>query len=58
MSTTAHPLGRLSSSQQPSPATYTITAQGAGSCTLAFVDLFGQRAPVAVGVTLTQGVLK
>jgi hypothetical protein len=45
-------------SQQPAPATYTITAQAAGSCTLAFVDRFGQRAPVSVGVTLTQGTLK
>ena len=45
-------------SQQPAPATYTITAQGAGSCTLAFVDRFGQRTPVAVGVTITQGALK
>ena len=45
-------------SQQTAPATYTITAQGAGSCTLAFVDRFGQRAPVTVGVTLTQGVVK
>ena len=45
-------------SQQPAPATYTITAQGAGSCTLAFVDRFGQRAPVVIGVTLTQGTLK
>jgi hypothetical protein len=44
--------------QQSVPATYTITAQGAGSCTVAFVDRFGQRAPVAVGVTLTQGSLK
>ena len=45
-------------SQQPLPATYTITANGAGSCSLAFVDGFGQRASVAVGVTLTQGVVK
>ena len=45
-------------SQQPLPATYTITANGAGACTLAFVDRFGQRAFVAVGVTLTQGVVK
>jgi hypothetical protein len=45
-------------SQQPAPATYTITAQGAGSCTLAFVDSFGQRATVTVGVTLTQGALE
>jgi len=45
-------------SQQPAPATYTITAQGAGSCTLAFVDRFGQRATVAIGVTLTQGSIK
>ena len=43
---------------QPAPATFTITAQGAGACTLAFVDRFGQRASVAVGVTLTQGTLK
>ena len=45
-------------SQQPLPATYTITANGAGSCTLLFVDGFGQRASVAVGVTLTQAVVK
>jgi hypothetical protein len=44
--------------QQSVPATYTITAQGAGSCTLAFVDRFGQRAQVTIGVTLTQGTLK
>ncbi len=43
---------------QTAPATFTITAQSAGSCTLAFVDRFGQRAPVAVGVTLTQGTIK
>jgi hypothetical protein len=43
---------------QPAPATYAVTAQGAGSCTLAFIDGFGQRAPVTVGVTLTQGSLK
>ena len=43
---------------QQSPATFTITAQSAGACTLAFVDRFGQRAPVAVGVTLTQGSIK
>jgi hypothetical protein len=45
-------------SQQPAPSTYTIVALGAGSCTLAFVDRFGQRATVVVGVTLTQGTLK
>ncbi|HEY0382848.1 MAG TPA: hypothetical protein VGC72_11690 [Candidatus Elarobacter sp.] len=45
-------------SLQNAPATFTITAQGAGACTLAFVDRFGQRASVAVGVTLTQGALK
>ena len=44
--------------QQAVPATFTITANSAGSCTLAFVDRFGQRAPVAVGVTLTQGTVK
>jgi hypothetical protein len=43
---------------QSSPATFTITAQAAGACTLAFVDRFGQRAPVAVGVTITQGAVK
>ena len=43
---------------QSSPGTFTITAQGAGACTLAFVDRFGQRAPVAVGVTITQGAVK
>ena len=45
-------------SEQPAPATYTITATGAGSCALAFVDRFGQHAPVAVGVTVTQGTVK
>lgn len=44
--------------QQPAPATFTVTAQGAGACTLAFVDRFGQRASVTVGVTLTQGSIK
>ena len=45
-------------SLQPAPATFTVTAQAAGSCTLAFVDRFDQRASVAVGVTMTQGSLK
>ena len=45
-------------SLQLAPATFTITAQGAGACTLAFVDRFGQRVPVTVGVTLTQGSIK
>ena len=50
--------GVTPNAQQSLPATYTITARGAGSCTLAFVDNFGQRAPVVVGVTLTQGTVK
>ncbi|MEA2721056.1 MAG: hypothetical protein QOJ39_2920, partial [Candidatus Eremiobacteraeota bacterium] len=37
------------------PATFTITARGSGACTIAFADAFGQRATVAVGVTITQG---
>lgn len=37
------------------PATFTITAQGSGACALGFADAFGQRASVAVGVTITQG---
>ena len=45
-------------SLQTAPATFTITAQGAGACALAFIDRFGQRAAVAIGVTLTQGSLK
>jgi hypothetical protein len=40
------------------PATFTITAQGAGSCTVTFTDAFGQRAALAVGVTLTQGTIR
>jgi hypothetical protein len=40
------------------PATFTITAQGSGACTVAFSDRFRQRATVAVGVTLTQGSIK
>jgi hypothetical protein len=45
-------------SSAPAPATFTITAQGSGACTLAFTDRFGQRATVAVGVTVTQGSIK
>ncbi|HWT06275.1 MAG TPA: hypothetical protein VN224_11000 [Xanthomonadales bacterium] len=51
-------VGVTPASQQPAPATYTITAQGAGSCTVVFADRFGQRAAVVAGVTLTQGSLK
>jgi ABC-type transport system substrate-binding protein len=40
------------------PAMFTITAQGAGSCSLAFLDGRGQRATVTIGVTITQGALK
>jgi hypothetical protein len=40
------------------PATFTITAQSAGSCSLPFYDTYGQRASLAVGVTITQGNLK
>jgi hypothetical protein len=43
---------------QPAPATFTVTALAAGSCTLGFVDGFAQRASVAVGVTVTQGSIK
>ena len=44
--------------QQSAPASYTLTAQGAGACTITFADRFGQHAAVAVGVTLTQGSIK
>lgn len=40
------------------PATFTVTAQGAGTCTLGFTDRFGQRAQVAVGVTITHETLQ
>jgi hypothetical protein len=40
------------------PATFTITAQTAGSCSIAFSDIYGQRASLTVGVTITQGTLK
>jgi len=40
------------------PATFTITALGAGSCAIGFVDQYGQRASVQVGVTVTQGTIK
>jgi hypothetical protein len=40
------------------PATFTITALGAGACALAFSDRFGQHAVVAVGVTITQGSIR
>jgi hypothetical protein len=42
----------------PAPATFTITAQAAGACSLTFSDRFGQRAAVAIGVTVTQGTIK
>jgi hypothetical protein len=44
-------------SSASAPATFTITAQASGACNLAFSDRFGQRATVAVGVTVTQGTL-
>ena len=40
------------------PATFTITAQGAGSCTVAFADAFGQHTTLTVGVTVTQGKIQ
>lgn len=40
------------------PATFTITAQGAGSCTVAFADAFGQHTALNVGVTVTQGTIR
>jgi hypothetical protein len=42
----------------PAPATFTVTAQTAGACSLSFSDRFGQRAAVAIGVTVTQGTIK
>ncbi len=40
------------------PATFTITAQRAGSCSVTVTDAFGQTASVAVGVTITQGAIR
>jgi hypothetical protein len=40
------------------PATFTVTAQGSGSCTVAFADAFGQRTALSVGVTVTQGSIQ
>ena len=40
------------------PAAFTITALGSGSCAIGFTDVFGQRASVQVGVTITQGTIK
>jgi hypothetical protein len=40
------------------PATFSITALGSGSCAIGFTDIFGQRATVQVGVTVTQGTIK
>ena len=40
------------------PASFTITAQSAGSCSLPFYDGYGQRASLTVGVTITQGTLR
>ncbi|HEY0613209.1 MAG TPA: hypothetical protein VGC96_01155, partial [Candidatus Elarobacter sp.] len=37
------------------PASFTLTAHGSGACTIAFVDAFGQRVSLSVGVTITQG---
>ena len=39
------------------PVTFTITALGSGSCAIGFADVFGQRATVQVGVTVTQGTI-
>ena len=40
------------------PADFTITAQGSGTCTIAFSDRYGQRASMTVGVTITQGTIQ
>ncbi|HEX3464351.1 MAG TPA: hypothetical protein VHS78_09925 [Candidatus Elarobacter sp.] len=48
----------VSPSAASAPATFTITARGSGSCTVTFADAFGQRAPLSVGVTVTQGNLQ
>jgi hypothetical protein len=40
------------------PATFSVTALGSGSCAIAFVDVYGQRATVQIGVTVTQGTIK
>jgi hypothetical protein len=40
------------------PATFTVTALGAGSCTVTFADAFGQHAALTVGVTVTQGSIR
>ena len=45
-------------SSASAPATFTITASGSGTCTLSFTDAYGQRATVAVGVTITQGTVR
>jgi hypothetical protein len=48
----------VSPSATTAPATFTVTAQGGGACTIAFTDVHGQRATVSVGVTVTQGSIK
>jgi len=40
------------------PATFTVSAQGSGSCTVTFADAFGQRTALTVGVTVTQGTIR
>ena len=40
------------------PATFTVTALGAGSCEVTFADAFGQRTALTVGVTVTQGSIR
>lgn len=41
-----------------SPAHFTITSQGSGSCAVTFTDSFGQTATLTVGVTITQGTIQ
>jgi len=41
-----------------SPAHFTITSQGSGSCAVTFTDSFGQSATLTVGVTITQGTIQ
>ncbi|HEY0396335.1 MAG TPA: hypothetical protein VGD01_17800 [Candidatus Elarobacter sp.] len=48
----------VSPSSASAPAAFTVTALGAGACTIAFSDRFGQRATVSVGVTITQGSIR
>lgn len=48
-------IASVTPSSASAPAAFTVTAQGSGACTIAFVDSFGQRATLSVGVTITQG---